>query len=53
MHINDFPDEILSSILEYAAQMNAENGVKYTFGLTQAPLPISRTPLTRYIRGPV
>ncbi|KAH0247998.1 hypothetical protein KCU71_g23672, partial [Aureobasidium melanogenum] len=53
MHINDFPDEILSSILDYAAQMNAENGVKYTFGLTQAPLPISRTPLTRYIRGPV
>ncbi|KAG9665629.1 hypothetical protein KCU76_g18319, partial [Aureobasidium melanogenum] len=53
MHINDFPDEILSSILDYAAQMNADNGVKYTFGLTQAPLPISRTPLTRYIRGPV
>lgn len=53
MHINELPVEILSSILDYAAQMNAEIGVQYTFGLTQAPLPISKTPLTRYIRGPV
>lgn len=53
MHINDFPDEILSSILDYASSMNANDGVKYTFGLSQAPLPVSKTRLTKYIRGPV
>lgn len=53
MHINEFPDEILSSILNYAAAMNAQEGVKFTFGLTEAPMPISKTSLTRYIRGPV
>ena len=53
MHINDFPNEILFSILEAAASLNEKDGVAYTFGLSQPPAsPYSAKP-QRYIRGPV
>jgi len=51
MHINDFPYEILSNILEETARLNEEDGVTFTFGLTQAPLPLQKTPLQKYVRG--
>ncbi|EON64302.1 hypothetical protein W97_03533 [Coniosporium apollinis CBS 100218] len=53
MHINEFPTEILSAILEQAAKINEHNGVTFTFGLSQAPLPLQKTPLQRYVRGHV
>lgn len=53
MHINEFPYEILSKILEEAANANIRDGPTYTFGLSQAPLPLQRATLQRYVRGPV
>ena len=53
MHINEFPQEILASILQEAVAINAREGVTYTYGLSQAPLPLQKTPLSRYLRGPV
>lgn len=53
MHINSFPYEVLSQILETAAQLNEQDGVTYTFGLSQPPMPLQKAPLQRYIRGPV
>lgn len=53
MHINDLPYEILFNILKEAAVSNAQEGVTYTYGLTQAPLPLQKAKLDRYIRGPV
>lgn len=53
MHINEFPHEILSSILEEAVKINAQEGVTYTFGITQTTLPLQETKTSRYIRGPV
>ncbi|GAB7351307.1 hypothetical protein MBLNU459_g1722t1 [Dothideomycetes sp. NU459] len=53
MHINDLPHEILSTILKQAAVLNAGESVTYTYGLTQAPLPLQKAKLDRYIRGPV
>lgn len=53
MHLNDFPYEILSSILEKAAELNARDGVNFTFGLSQAPLPAQKAKLQRYVRAPV
>lgn len=53
MHINEFPYEILSKILEETAKANIRDGPSYTFGLTQAGLPLQRAELARYVRGPV
>lgn len=53
MNINDFPFEVLSKILEEASKANIRDGPTYTFGLSQAPLPLQRAPLQRYVRGPV
>lgn len=53
MHINDIPYEILSTILEEAAAINAREGVTYTYGLTQAPLPLQKAKVSRYLRGPL
>jgi len=53
MHINDFPLEILTCILEEAAKLNERDGVTFTFGLAQPPLPGQKAKLQRYIRGPV
>lgn len=53
MHINEVPFEILSKILEFAAEANQRDGPTYTFGLSQAPLPLQPATLQRYVRGPV
>lgn len=53
MHINEFPPEILGSILEHAVANNVKEGVTFTYGLSQAPLPLQTATLTRYVRGPV
>ncbi|KAF2806596.1 uncharacterized protein BDZ99DRAFT_537323 [Mytilinidion resinicola] len=53
MNINAFPYEILAQILETAAQLNQRDGVTFTFGLSQAPLPLQKTALQRYVRGTV
>jgi hypothetical protein len=53
MHINDFPYEVLSNILEEVTKAHIRDGPTYTFGLSQAPLPLQRASLQRYVRGPV
>jgi len=53
MNINDFPYEILTQILEEVTKANIRDGPTYTFGLQQAPLPLERAKLQRYVRGPV
>jgi hypothetical protein len=53
MHITDIPNEILAQILEETAAANARDGPSFTFGLSQAPLPLQKAGLQRYIRGPV
>ena len=52
-NIKDIPYEILTQILEEAAAANARDGPTFTFGLSQAPLPLQKAELQRYIRGPV
>lgn len=53
MHINDLPLEILGSILHEASKFNEANGEVYTYGLSQAPLPLQATKLKKYLRGPI
>ncbi|KNG46571.1 hypothetical protein DDE82_001338 [Stemphylium lycopersici] len=53
MNINDFPNEILAQILQEVTKANVRDGPTYTFGLQQAPLPLERAKLQRYVRGPV
>jgi hypothetical protein len=53
MHINDFPYEVLSKILEEVTKAHIRDGPTYTFGLSQAPLPLQKATLQRYVRGPV
>jgi hypothetical protein len=53
MNINDFPYEVLTQILEEVTKANIRDGPTYTFGLQQAPLPLERAKLQRYVRGPV
>ncbi|KAF2847864.1 hypothetical protein T440DRAFT_470674 [Plenodomus tracheiphilus IPT5] len=53
MHINDLPYEVLTQILGEVAKANIRDGPTYTFGLSQAPLPLQRATLQRYVRGPV
>jgi len=53
MHISKLPYEILSKILEEAAQANIRNGPSFTFGLSQPPMPYQKAALDRYVRGPV
>lgn len=53
MHINDLPHEILSDILLHATRANEAEGETFTYGLTQAPLPLEKTKLTKYVRGPL
>ncbi|KAK3675853.1 hypothetical protein LTR78_004494 [Recurvomyces mirabilis] len=48
MPINDLPREILSDILLRATQLNEADGESYTYGLTQAPLPLQKAKLTKY-----
>ncbi|KAF2435672.1 hypothetical protein EJ08DRAFT_685178 [Tothia fuscella] len=52
MNINAFPNEILSAILERAAEANKEEGVTFTFGLVDAG-PAPKRNFQRYVKGPV
>jgi hypothetical protein len=52
MPLNEFPTEILASILKYAAEINEKEGVAFTFGLSQ-PLLHEQKKVQRYVRGPV
>ena len=53
MNINHLPIEILSDILLLATKANEEEGASFTYGLTQAPLPLQKAKLSKYVRGPV
>jgi hypothetical protein len=53
MNINDFPYEVLSKILDEVTHAHIRDGPTFTFGLSQAPMPIQRASLQRYVRGPV
>ncbi|KAK5124245.1 hypothetical protein LTR85_001948 [Meristemomyces frigidus] len=53
MHINELPQEILTDILFKAAKANEAEGISYTYGLTQAPLPLEQAKLAKYVRGPL
>jgi hypothetical protein len=50
MSINAIPNEILSAILEQAAELNKKEGVTFTFGLSQ---PSEDKKIQRYVKGPV
>ena len=49
--IDDLPYELLSQILQTAADHNARQGPLYTYGLSQAPEPLQDAQLQRVIRG--
>ncbi|KAF2099374.1 hypothetical protein NA57DRAFT_65480 [Rhizodiscina lignyota] len=52
MIINDLPREILDNILEEAAVLNKEDGVSFTYGLSQAPMPFPQKAKTqKYVNG--
>jgi hypothetical protein len=53
LHINHCPYEVLSKIFEEVAEAHIRDGPTYTFGFSQAPLPLQKTALQRYVRGPV
>jgi len=44
---------MLSNILLLATQANEAEGPSYTYGLTQAPLPLVKAKAAKYVRGPV
>jgi hypothetical protein len=52
MHIHNFPYEIISQILEEVTKGHIRDGPTYTYGLSQAPLPLQKVRLHRYVRGP-
>ncbi|KAI9828750.1 MAG: hypothetical protein M1832_001855 [Thelocarpon impressellum] len=49
--IKDLPPEILFSILERGADLNAKDAAVFTYGLTAAPQPLQKVHLERYVRG--
>lgn len=51
MGINHLPYEILSAILEEAAELNIQQGPRYTYGLSQAPEPLQDVRMQRVVRG--
>ncbi|KAF2022587.1 hypothetical protein EK21DRAFT_13523, partial [Setomelanomma holmii] len=51
MHINDFPLEILTRVLEIVTQLQIRDGPTFTFGLSEALQPFQRPSLQRYVRG--
>jgi hypothetical protein len=51
MRINDFPCEIVYSVLELATQAQMRGSATYTYGLSQAPLPFQRPSMQRYVKG--
>ena len=50
-NINDFPYELLSAILEEAAELNIHENAQYTYGLSQAPEPLQDVQMQRVVRG--
>lgn len=53
MNINHLPQEIISEILLLATLANEKESASFTYGLSQAPLPLVKAKLTKYVRGPV
>ncbi|KAK8197422.1 hypothetical protein HDK77DRAFT_478551 [Phyllosticta capitalensis] len=53
MQLNEFPYEILSTILEESTKLNERDGVTFTFGLSQAPGLVAKPTLQKYVRGPL
>lgn len=53
MHIHDLPEEIFNDILLKATDLNRQEGESYTYGLTQASLPLDKAKLSKYVRGPL
>ena len=53
MSINDFPPEVLSHILLLATKANERENETFTYGLSQAPLPLVKAKVQKYVRGPV
>lgn len=51
--INNLPYEILSAILEEAAQLNIRYGPQYTYGISQAPEHLHDVRVQRVVRGQV
>lgn len=51
--INDLPYELLSVILEHAAEFNIQDNAQYTYGLSQAPEPLQDIHMQRVVRGRV
>ncbi|KAJ4330465.1 hypothetical protein N0V95_010052 [Ascochyta clinopodiicola] len=51
MHIRELPFEIVSAILKEVVESNIHDGPMYTFGLTQAPLPLRKSSVQRYVKG--
>ena len=51
--VNTLPYEILSQILENAAELNRQEGPQYTYGLSQAPEPLEDVGMQTVIRGHV
>ncbi|KAI9720417.1 MAG: hypothetical protein M1812_002923 [Candelaria pacifica] len=51
--IEDLPFELLSYILNEAAELNSHDAATYTYGLSEAPQPLRQTTLQRYVRGRV
>ena len=49
--INNLPYELLSQILEIAAELNCQEGPQYTYGLSQAPEPLQDVSMQTVIRG--
>lgn len=51
--VEDLPFELLSYILEEAAELNSGDNATYTYGLSEAPQPLRQTTLQRHVRGRV
>lgn len=53
MQLRDLPWELVSKILDEVAEANIRAGPTYTFGLSQAPIPSQKSPIQRYVKGPI
>lgn len=51
--ISNLPYELLSAILEEAAEINIDENAQYTYGLSQAPEPLQDVRIQRVVRGRV
>ena len=51
--IDDLPYELLTVILEAAAEFNIRENAQYTYGLSQAPEPLQDIQMQCVVRGQV